>query len=241
MYYLWYFLAVLPQLLFMSMCALPAVAGIVIGRKEFRLGNRSGGLVFVAASLASSLATLLMVGPFLWGSSTDALVWAVAPFWSTIVLGVAIAVGRIGIAAQRIVIRAGKRPSRVGGSSAWVNALLVSAVVVASVLVVSMVHYVFRNGARSVAEHASNPEVLRQLYHRQGGGSSSSGVQLFLAQNDATPGDVLDSLSRSGLARVRMSVARNNNTPLTARTRLVADSNPMVRSFARGELPPPRP
>src|SRR5688572_12499759 len=99
MNYWWsYIRAVLPGALWMSACAVPALAGVVVAERAFRRGNRSRGIVFVVASLSAGLASVLMVGPFLWGrgsgSSTDALVWVFAPIFSTIVLGIAVSVGQ---------------------------------------------------------------------------------------------------------------------------------------------------
>jgi hypothetical protein len=173
---------------------------------------------------------MLMVSPFLWGkvgSSTDALIWIFAPFWSAAVLVIVIAV------AGRIVSRA-KRPSQTIRSSTLVNAALLGpAVVVTCLLVVGIARYSFRNGGMKFAEQASDPRLLRQFYQRDVRGSSNSGVELFLADNRATPGDVLDALSRSGFAYVRSHVALNSNTSPSTLVRLAADSNLTVRSFAR--------
>ena len=92
-----YFLAVLPGIVWMSTCVLPALAGLVLARREFNRRNPSRGVVFVTASLASGLATLVLVGPFLLGtsqSSTDPLIWVWAPIFATGVLAGVIALGR---------------------------------------------------------------------------------------------------------------------------------------------------
>ena len=237
MNYWWsYIRAVLPGSLWMSMCVLPTVAGVVLAGREFRGGRRSRGVVFVVASLAAGLASVLMVGPFLLsegsGSSTDALVWVFAPFFSGIVLAVAVFVGQG-------VIRLTNQSSPACGSPFPLKvALLGPPVIVACLLAFGIARYTFQNGGMKVAERASDPEILRELYRREGEASSSSGLQLFLAQNRATPGDVLDALSRTEFVHVRVHVAANSSTPLTTRTRLATDTNPRVRASARSKESP---
>jgi hypothetical protein len=61
---------------------------------------------------------------------------------------------------------------------------------------------------------------------------------LFLAGNCATPGDVLDALSRTSFVHVRVHVAANSSTPSTTLTRLMADTNSRVRALAQRRRPP---
>jgi hypothetical protein len=234
MYYWWnYFRAVLPSAVWMLTCAVPALVGVVLARKELRSGNRSRGIVFVVAGLAAGSAALLMVGPFLLhtvGSSTDALIWVVAPIWSSVVLGIVVALGLLIVARTN-----GSHPVR---SSTGVNAALLGpSLLVACLLVSGIIRYSFQNGGMKLAEQATDPALIRQVYYREGAASSNSGVQLFIAGNEATPADILDELSRSNFAFVRVHVAANRNTSPATQARLAADTNSNVRSAAQRHQP----
>lgn len=235
MHYWWnYFLAVLPGLLWMLTCTLPALAGTYLAAKQLRRGNRPRAILFAVASIAAALSAILIVGSFLWskpGSSTDAIVWVFAPILSAAILGIVITAGKK-FTGNRELSPSGMQPSRIS------NAALIGApLLLACVLASGIVRYSFRNGGMAFAERTSDPELLRDLYNRQGVGESGSGVQLFLADNRATPADVLDALSRSSFAHVRAHVALNGNISAATRERLAADPNPKVRSFAQKEQP----
>ena len=89
----------------------------------------------------------------------------------------------------------------------------------------------------AVAEHASNPETLQWLYEKAANGEADPfGVPLFLAQNQNTPGYILDQLSRHEHVSVRTFVVRHPNTSLSVIARMSKDCDALIRKEAQDRL-----
>jgi hypothetical protein len=227
-------LIALPGLLFSSISALPLVLGVIAAMRHLRAATRYAYLRNLIASTAAGAAALALLWGSLFGndlsaSSTAALIFAVAPFYAAIAQGIA-----YGIAAAAFRKPATPQAISLSARSAMLVPLLLLAILMFG-LIKSSVH----GNDLAVAERASDPKTLQRLFEQSRIGKADPfGVPLFLAQNPATPPEILSELAKHEHPAVRAQVASNPRTPEQVVASLRNDCASFVRKAVVQRLGP---
>jgi hypothetical protein len=229
--------AALPALVFTSLSALPAAIGIFAAMRHLRAGSRSAMLRHLVASAAAGLVALGLLWSSLFGdslskSSTAALIFAVAPFYAAGAQAVVYA-----LAALFLKESATRQPI-----SLFARLTLLVPLLVLAVLMVGLVKSSFEGSDSAIAERASSPDALRQVFNKSRTGQADAfGIPLHLAQNPDVPVDILIELAKHDHPAVRSQVAGNPATPPSVVASLRYDCASFVRKAVVERLGPENP
>lgn len=226
------FLAILPRFLLSALSVLPLLFALLMAACHLRRQRPRAYLRQVAAGTVAGITALLLLWEYLFAdglarSSTSALIFVVAPVYTLLAYVatylVALLVGRW-IAAS----------APVSGITrlAWLAPACLLAVLLAGVVKLAHDSY-----GMTVAERATSPQTLRDLYTAsQRGEADAFSVPLFLAQNPNTPSDVLLALARHPHASVRSLLLQHPKVPSETIALLANDADPDIRARARARM-----
>ncbi|MCD9088171.1 hypothetical protein [Stenotrophomonas sp. SY1] len=226
------FLAILPRFLLSALSALPLVFALLMAAWHLHRQQPRAYLRQVAAGTVAGIAALLLLWEYLFAnglarSSTSALIFVVAPAYTLLAY---VATYLIALLACRRVAASAPVPGI--SRMAWLAPACLLAV-----LLVGMVKLAHDSYDITVAEHASDPETLRDLYAAsQRGQADAFSVPLFLAQNPDTPSDVLLALARHPQASVRSLLLQHPHVPSEAVALLTNDADADIRARAQARM-----
>lgn len=228
------FLIALPTFLLNSISALPLALGTLAAARHQRAGTRSAYFRNLAGSIAAGVVVLFLLWGSLFGndlssSSTAGLIFLFAPIYAVVAQGLF-----YGICAAVL-----SKPPTPEAISLTARKALLFPVVMLLVLLFGLVKASVDNNDLAVAERASNPDTLHQLFENSRNGKADSfGVPLFLAQNQNVPPDILVELAKHEHLAVRAQVVQNPQTPVEVVAKLRYDSASLVRDLAEKRLEP---
>lgn len=227
-------LIALPGLLFSSITALPLLIGTVAAVRHVRAGRRAAYFSHLLASIAGGAVALALLWSSLFGdslskSSTGGLIFAIAPVYAAVAQGV------IFFLAMAIF----KNAMAPGPVSPLARLPLLLPLLMLAVLMLGLIQLAADGNDSQLAQRASNPKTLQQLYEKsRAGGADAFAVPFNLAQNPNAPPEMLSELARHDHPSVRSRVASNPRTPQAVVAALRNDCAKFVRKVAVDRLGP---
>ena len=228
-----------PGLLWMSISAFPLAIGSGLAAIHLRRGEAGP----YRRNLWSSTAAGIVALGLLWGSlfsddlsssSTAGLIFLFVPIYSAIGLGIGYGLGALAHRKAAANARGlGVEPTLSRRERLFVGV----PIALLAVLLFGIVKQSVQSNEMAMAERATNPETLRQLYKKVLNGTADSfAVPLFLAQNPSTPADVLEGLSKHDHVSVRIFVVRHPNANQAALNNMINDCDSRIREEARARV-----